>query len=239
MVTAVKRVETPSLKTPMGSWYAAVDFFKAKMAGKQVVFIADETCSQALQAYLSQPNLPLRFALFYSRAVGMSKSILAQRIRAADWLMIGAEAENVFSDRSELMAELAAIRVLVAEKPIKLIESIKSNRNYDFCVCSSTVYGAHSDEQIHKSSAESTRDLSVLTIADGVALVNTSGTRLNYLKQQIAHTYAKRAQLKAEMEAWYQAGKGLRFPKRLELESIDRYLSQLDTAYKRLWDANQ
>ena len=61
----------------------------------------------------------------------------------------------------------------------------------------------------------------------------------NYLKQQIAHTYAKRAQLKAEMEAWYQAGRGLRFPKRLELESIDRYLSQLDTAYKRLWDANQ
>ena len=58
---------------------------------------------------------PLRFALFYSRAVGMSKSILAQRIRAADWLMIGAEAENVFNDQSELMAELAAIRVLVAE----------------------------------------------------------------------------------------------------------------------------
>ncbi len=232
-------IEKPSLKTSMGSWCAAVDYFKGKMAGKHVVFIADDACNQALQVFLSQAKLPVHFAVFYSRAAKMSRSILSQRIRTADWLIVGAEAEDVISDRDELIAKLAAVRVLVAEKPINPFGSLEPSHDFDFCVYPSNCCGGFGDGRNDKAAAELSRGLVDHNLAEGIALVNTSARRLDYLKQQIAHTYAKRAQLKAEMEAWYQAGKGLRFPNRLELESIDRYLSQLDTAYKRLWDANQ
>ena len=226
-------IETPNIGSQLSNWCAAVDFFKGKMAGKNVVFIADGACNQALRVYLSQAKLPMHFAVFYGHAVKVSKSILTQRIRAADWLIIDAEAEYLLKNAGELIAESAAVKVLVAEK------LMKPNCNFDFCVCPNYDVDGNPGGYIRMAIEEKSEDVSVHFIAEGITLVNTSAPRLNYLKQQIAHTYAKRAQLKAEMEAWYQAGKGLRFPKRLELESIDRYLSQLDTAYKRLWDANQ
>ncbi len=69
-------------------------------------------------------------------------------------------------------------------------------------------------------------------------VANISAQRLEYLKQQISVTAEQRSSLKDEMDLWFQQGKGARFPKRDELEAIDTKLSQLDTAYKRLWDAN-
>lgn len=221
----------PSSNPPVDVWRAAVDYFQAKMAGRSVVFVADNACTQGLRAYLSQAKLPVQFALFYSRALGMSKSILAQRLRHADWLIVGAEAEAELPNCAELTPERAAVRVLIADKPIN------PSRDYDFYVCANTAYSANGGEQVGALLAKLNQAGPLLTLADGSALVNASAPRLNYLKQQIAHTYAKRAELKAEMEAWYQAGKGFRFPRRFELESIDRNLSQLDTAYKRLWDA--
>lgn len=70
------------------------------------------------------------------------------------------------------------------------------------------------------------------------AVANVSQGRLQELKQKIAATVEQRDSLKAEMETWYQQGNSKRFPKREQLEEVDSSLSKLDTAYKRLWDAN-
>ncbi len=212
-------------------WPAAVDYFKHKMAGKHVVFIADKACTPALGLYLSQAKLPVRFAVLYGRAVGMSKSIAAQQARAADWLFVGANAEaaNGLGWLTDLLPTLKAVRVLVANA------EFTTAAGFDFCVMANqslTLAADNCERQVNLESYE-------VAIAPGYKLVNASTARLQNLKERIAHTYAERAQLKADMEAWYQAGKGLRFPKRLELEAIDNHLSQLDSAYKRLWDANQ
>jgi hypothetical protein len=57
------------------------------------------------------------------------------------------------------------------------------------------------------------------------------------VKARIAETHARRNALKAEMEAWYQAGNGKRFHKLEHLTAIDAELSALDACFKRMWDA--
>ena len=71
------------------------------------------------------------------------------------------------------------------------------------------------------------------------AVVNISHNRLAQLKSDIKATFERREKLKLKMEAWYAQGNTSRFPKRDKLAQTDAQLSQLDTAYKRLWDANQ
>lgn len=54
-----------------------------------------------------------------------------------------------------------------------------------------------------------------------------------HLETRIAQTWAKRERLKAALAAGTApAATGLR-----ELEAVDRELSDLDTRFKRLWDA--
>lgn len=56
---------------------------------------------------------------------------------------------------------------------------------------------------------------------------------MRHLKTRIAQTWAKRERLKAALAAGTApAAAGLR-----ELEAVDRELSDLDTRFKRLWDA--
>ncbi|WP_078117842.1 Rossmann-like domain-containing protein [Thiosocius teredinicola] len=74
---------------------------------------------------------------------------------------------------------------------------------------------------------------------DGVqyAVADIGAERMTATKARIAETFARRDALKAEMLAWYDAGNQKRFPKRGELEAVDVTLSELDTRYKRQWDA--
>lgn len=67
-------------------------------------------------------------------------------------------------------------------------------------------------------------------------LLDLRTTDMSNLKQQIAEVVAQRERLKSEMEQWYQRGL-YRYPKLNELELLDQRLSQLDSQYKRLWDA--
>ena len=70
-------------------------------------------------------------------------------------------------------------------------------------------------------------------------ICDISDKREKSLKQEIASTYAKRDNLKKDMESWYLESKNgsKKFPGRSELDKTDTRLSRLDTAYKRLWDA--
>lgn len=70
------------------------------------------------------------------------------------------------------------------------------------------------------------------------ALVDLHQDEAARLKSAIAAVFARRATLKAEMEAWYAQGK-LRFPHNDELLRIDAQLAYLDTRYKQVWDAQQ
>lgn len=58
------------------------------------------------------------------------------------------------------------------------------------------------------------------------------------LKAAIAAVFARRASLKAEMEAWYVQGR-TRFPRSGELLRIDAQLSSLDQRFRQAWDAHQ
>lgn len=58
-------------------------------------------------------------------------------------------------------------------------------------------------------------------------------------KDAIAKLYAERDRLKLQMEQWYGQGSKQRFPEYGQLENIDRQLSELDSRYKRMWDARQ
>jgi len=60
--------------------------------------------------------------------------------------------------------------------------------------------------------------------------------RLEWLKRRIAAVFAEKERLNAAMENWYGRSAG-RFPEYARLESANRRLSRLDTAYKTLWDA--
>lgn len=57
------------------------------------------------------------------------------------------------------------------------------------------------------------------------------------LKDRIADIAMQRTALRREMDAWYEQGKRKRFPRHAELEDLTAQLAQLDTAYKRQWDA--
>jgi uncharacterized protein len=64
----------------------------------------------------------------------------------------------------------------------------------------------------------------------------TPANSLSWLKQQIADCAAERIRLNAEMESWYAAGNGSRFPAYQLLERVNHRLSRLDSSYKPLWD---
>jgi hypothetical protein len=71
-------------------------------------------------------------------------------------------------------------------------------------------------------------------------VLDISRNRMQCVASNIAGLAAKREQLKAEMDAWYQqsiSNKTTRFPKWTMLEQIDRELSLMDLQYKRQWDA--
>jgi uncharacterized protein len=59
---------------------------------------------------------------------------------------------------------------------------------------------------------------------------------IDWLKQDIALAFAGKEHLSQAMEHWYEQGKTRRFPHYSELDDINRRLSQLDSAYKLLWD---
>lgn len=61
---------------------------------------------------------------------------------------------------------------------------------------------------------------------------------LGSLRRAIAETVAERERLKLAMAAWYDSGKPGRFPEWRALEQADRRLSELDTRFKRAYDAS-
>ncbi|MEZ5588143.1 MAG: DUF364 domain-containing protein [Sedimenticolaceae bacterium] len=57
------------------------------------------------------------------------------------------------------------------------------------------------------------------------------------LKDRIADIAMRRTAMRRDMDAWYEQGNRKRFPRHAELEDLTAQLAQLDTAYKRQWDA--
>jgi len=60
--------------------------------------------------------------------------------------------------------------------------------------------------------------------------------QMEAIKAEIAANFAKIESLKAEMAVWYAEGRTQRFPRYQELATLENSLSQLDTAFKSLWD---
>ena len=60
---------------------------------------------------------------------------------------------------------------------------------------------------------------------------------IDSLKAEIARAWAEREALKQEMEAWFSQGHRTRFPKQSDLGLVTERLSDLDSRFKKLWDA--
>lgn len=67
----------------------------------------------------------------------------------------------------------------------------------------------------------------------------TSDRAMANIKERISRTAAARTELKSAMEQWYIQNETSRFPDYARLEQVSEQLSQLDSRYKRLWDAQQ
>ncbi|MEJ2059340.1 MAG: DUF364 domain-containing protein [Gammaproteobacteria bacterium] len=68
-------------------------------------------------------------------------------------------------------------------------------------------------------------------------VVDLGQGEMNWVRSTISDLVGYRERLKHEMEAWYTApGRGT-FPRAEELLRLDRELSELDSQFKRLWDA--
>jgi len=68
-------------------------------------------------------------------------------------------------------------------------------------------------------------------------LLDLRAGEMEQMKSEIAGLAQQRGQLKEQMERWYSGSHRGAFPGRETLEQVDRDLSQLDSRYKRLWDA--
>lgn len=64
-------------------------------------------------------------------------------------------------------------------------------------------------------------------------------SNMGWLKEQIAADFAVKQRLTQAMDQWYSSGKRGRFPDYQVLDAVTVRLSRLDSAYKRLWDAQQ
>jgi uncharacterized protein (DUF4213/DUF364 family) len=69
------------------------------------------------------------------------------------------------------------------------------------------------------------------------AVADIGAGKLAALQQDIAATAERRAHLNETMEAWYAHGNRARYPGHAELEAVTDTLAELDTRYKRQWDA--
>jgi hypothetical protein len=58
------------------------------------------------------------------------------------------------------------------------------------------------------------------------------------IKMMISETYAKRENLKTQMQEWYDRFPNQHYSKIKDLLLLDSTLSKLDTHYKQLWDYN-
>ena len=68
-------------------------------------------------------------------------------------------------------------------------------------------------------------------------VADMANAKLNTIKKEIAEVVAKRDHYKAELEAWQSGFTMNPVPRLRELEKLDYELSELDTRYKKLWDA--
>jgi len=76
----------------------------------------------------------------------------------------------------------------------------------------------------------------IFEAAVSYTVADTGQQRMQQVKARIADLAEKRDALKSRMEAWY-GEKRSRFPDLTLLEGIQQELSELDTAYKQMWDA--
>ena len=75
-------------------------------------------------------------------------------------------------------------------------------------------------------------------ITDRRTAAQAEEARMAALKAEIAVTFARIDTLKAEMDAWYAAGRTQRFPHYATLAALEVRLSALDSEFKQLWDAH-
>ena len=67
--------------------------------------------------------------------------------------------------------------------------------------------------------------------------VESDGIEMDWVKLAISDLVIKRERLKSQIESWYATPNQGNCPQWLELEQLDRDLSDLDNRFKRLWDA--
>jgi uncharacterized protein len=154
-------------------------------------------------------------------------------LRQADWVFL--TATSLLNKSFSRLAELArdAVTVLMGPSTPWLEEFMQWN--IDFVAGVVPVDAAKAEQIVAEGGGTQLFHGGV-----SYAVANLSAARLAHHKKQITSTVALRQQLTTAMSTWYhQHPNNQRFPDWTRLEATDRELSRQDTAYKRLWDANQ
>jgi uncharacterized protein len=222
--------------TTLNLFVAVCNYFHPKLLNKKIHVVGKAALINACTTQLAGASLSTQIIDTGGNCDEVFINAFTQRVHLADWIFFDAQVLSLETLMQLNEGAHSAVTVLIG--PHECTLPAIQQQIVDFCV-----------EPIEPTLTDDFCN-AVITLADENSslfidagqrykLINTSAKRLSQLKQAIAVTAAQRTQLKAAMEKWYTEGTGARFPARRELEATDNYLSQLDTAYKRLWDANQ
>jgi len=205
---------------------AVFEHFRDRLKGQRVVVIGRYPGLEALQAQVDLTILERR------PTDGDLPDQAAEYVIAdADWVF--ATASSLTNKTFPRLAELARDARLVLMGPTTpWLEAL-----YDYGVDYLAGVGVREPAALQQTVAEGggTR---IFDTGVQYALVDLRQDEATRLKAAIAAVFARRASLKAEMEAWYATGR-LRFPGNQELLQIDARLAILDRRYKQVWDAGQ
>jgi len=211
---------------PLGAGNLAVfDHFRSRLAGRKVAVVG-------------------RYPGLDAWAEGLDVTVLERQPGAGDlpdsaceWIL--PEAEWVFLTASSLtnktfprLAELSRDAHLVLMGPTTPWLAEIAEFGVDFLAGVSVA-----DADALRATIGEGGGMRIFDEAVGYRLFDLRAGEMESMKAEIAELAKQRGLLKEQMERWYAGAHSGSFPGRESLEQVDRELSQLDSQYKRLWDA--
>lgn len=218
------RAQSIVLDAPQFANLAVFEHFLPRLLGKRVVIVGRYP---HLEQYAKQFNFSVLER--HPAADDLPDPACEYLLPEAEWVFLTASSiPNKTFPRLVELSQNAHI-VLIGPTAPWLLELA------DFGIEFLAAVDVHAPDKLRQTVAEGG---GVRIFETGVRyhIVDLKQGELLSLKQKIAGVYQRRQALKAQVEAWSQQTKG-RCPYFADLENIDKELSDLDSRYKRLWDA--
>ena len=206
---------------------AVFDFFRPRLERRKVVVVGRYPGLDALTRGLDVTVLERQPA-----ANDLPDPAAEFVIPQADWVFI--TATSLINKTFPRLAELARNAVTVLMGPSTPWLPTFAEFGVDFVAGVLPV-------DIDRAAAIAGEGGGIRLFGEGVcyAVADIGAESVATLKRRIAETFARRDALMQAMASWVDSGHRERFPGFAELEAVTAELTDLDTRYKRQWDARQ